>query len=270
MHGRWPRRAGWARIGERIGVRRSSGGSAPSIAVRAALVGTRTRYISVVRSLLRREGIGVRSGGSSSFVARVGELLLPQWLESEIAPLLAVMEKLNEEIPCCRRSARQASEDGCGGSSSVHGARRGGCDGDRVPSDAGRGRAFSRRASGGVVPRAGTAGDELGGKATPRPDHEVGQRPSAMAAGRSAWAVWRSRTVETAVLRAWAQRIAAREARCHGRPSRLAGSCLRCGGTRPPLSRGRSEHSRRGRPDSSRLRRTRRKERAAARRRKTQ
>ena len=50
------------------------------LAVREALVRTRTRYISLVRSLLRREGIGMRSGGTSSFVARVGELLLPPWL----------------------------------------------------------------------------------------------------------------------------------------------------------------------------------------------
>src|SRR5262249_6226280 len=61
-------------------------------------VRTRTRYISVVRSLLGREGIGLRSGGSSSFVARVGVLLLPHWQEAQIAPLLAVMKKLNEEI----------------------------------------------------------------------------------------------------------------------------------------------------------------------------
>jgi transposase len=54
----------------------------------------------------------VRSGGSSSFVARVGELLLPQWLESEIAPLLAVMEKLNEEIHAADdRLAKRANTD---------------------------------------------------------------------------------------------------------------------------------------------------------------
>src|SRR5215467_6491593 len=68
------------------------------LAVREGLVRTRTRYISLVRSLLRREGIRMRSGAASSFSARVGELSLPQWLAAEIAPLLAVMEKLNEEI----------------------------------------------------------------------------------------------------------------------------------------------------------------------------
>ena len=82
------------------------------LAVREALVRTRTRYVSVVRSLLRREGIGVRSGGSSTLVARVGELSLPHWLKAQIVPLLAVMEKLNEEIRAADdRIARRAKGD---------------------------------------------------------------------------------------------------------------------------------------------------------------
>ena len=68
------------------------------LAVREALVRTRTRYISVVRSLLRREGIRMRSGGSSTFVARVGELWLAQWLQSAIAPLLAVRSSTKRSV----------------------------------------------------------------------------------------------------------------------------------------------------------------------------
>src|SRR5262249_61365584 len=82
------------------------------LTVGEALVRTRTRYISVVRSLLRREGIGVRSGGSTSFVTRVDELSLPHWLKAQIVPLLAVMEKLNEEIRAADdRIARRAKGD---------------------------------------------------------------------------------------------------------------------------------------------------------------
>jgi transposase len=82
------------------------------LAVREALVRTRARYISLVRSLLRREGIAVRSGAASSWIVRVSELSLPQWLEAEIAPLLAVMEKLNEEIRAADgRIAKRARED---------------------------------------------------------------------------------------------------------------------------------------------------------------
>ncbi len=80
--------------------------------MRDALVRTRTRYISVVRSLLRREGIRVRSGAASSFVDRVGELSSPQALKAQIEPLLVVMEKVNEEIGAAdRRLAVRAKED---------------------------------------------------------------------------------------------------------------------------------------------------------------
>ena len=44
------------------------------LAVRESLVQTRTKYISLVRALLRREGLRVRPGGSSSFLERVGEV----------------------------------------------------------------------------------------------------------------------------------------------------------------------------------------------------
>jgi transposase len=82
--------------------------------VREGLVRTRTRYISLVRSLLRREGIWMRSGAASSFSTRVGEVSLPQWLAAKMAPLLAVMEKLNGEIRAAddRIAKRAAHEDG--------------------------------------------------------------------------------------------------------------------------------------------------------------
>ena len=166
MRGRWPRRAGWARIGERIGVRRSSGGSAPSSRWGKRWWGRGPRYISVVRSLLRREGVGVGAAGAHRVCGAGGRAFASAMAGVRDCTAVGRDGEAQRRDPCCRRSARQASEDGCGGSSSVHGARRGGCDGDRVPSDAGRGGAFSRRASGGVVPRAGAAGDELWGKSS--------------------------------------------------------------------------------------------------------
>ncbi len=58
------------------------------LTVREALGRTRTRYIAVVRSLLRQHGWRVRSGGAEAFSQRVRALPLPgRWL-SEIAPLL--------------------------------------------------------------------------------------------------------------------------------------------------------------------------------------
>ena len=83
-----------------------------ALAVREALVRTRTRYISVVRSLLRREGIRVRSGAASTFGERVRELDVPAELAGQIAPLLRVMEQVGEEIRSTdRRLAVRAKED---------------------------------------------------------------------------------------------------------------------------------------------------------------
>jgi transposase len=68
------------------------------LAVREALVQTRTKYISLVRALLRREGLRVRPGSSSSFVDRVKEVEISRQLRREIAPILKLMAPLNRQI----------------------------------------------------------------------------------------------------------------------------------------------------------------------------
>jgi len=68
------------------------------LAVRESLVRTRTKYISLVRSLLRREGLRIKPGSSSSFRERVGELEIPKHLQREIAPILTLMIPLNRQI----------------------------------------------------------------------------------------------------------------------------------------------------------------------------
>jgi transposase len=66
--------------------------------VRDALVRTRTRYISLIRALLRQQGYRVPSGGAEAFPTRVRTLVLPGPLLSLIAPLLAVMRHLNRQL----------------------------------------------------------------------------------------------------------------------------------------------------------------------------
>ena len=61
------------------------------LAVRDALVRTRTRYIALIRALLRRHGWRVPTGSAETFSRRVMALSLPGRLLSEVAPLLAVM-----------------------------------------------------------------------------------------------------------------------------------------------------------------------------------
>jgi len=57
------------------------------LAVREALVQTRSRYISVVGALLRREGLRVATGHGEGFVKRVEKLALPGLLKSDRAAL---------------------------------------------------------------------------------------------------------------------------------------------------------------------------------------
>jgi transposase len=68
------------------------------LAVRETLVRTRARYISLVGALLRAEGIRVTSGAAEGFVRRVGQLAVDGQLKSEIAPLLATMLQLNKQV----------------------------------------------------------------------------------------------------------------------------------------------------------------------------
>jgi transposase len=66
--------------------------------VRDALVRTRTRYISLIRALLRQQGYRVPSGSAEAFPRRVRAVALPGRLLSTIAPLLAVMRHLNTQL----------------------------------------------------------------------------------------------------------------------------------------------------------------------------
>ena len=68
------------------------------LGVRDALVHTRTRYISVIRALLRQQGYRVPSGSAEGFIQRVRALPLPGRLLSVVAPPLAVMRPLNRQL----------------------------------------------------------------------------------------------------------------------------------------------------------------------------
>lgn len=66
--------------------------------VRDALVRTRTRYISLIRALLRQHGYRVPSGSAENFIARVRALPLPGRLLSVVAPLLALLHPLHRQL----------------------------------------------------------------------------------------------------------------------------------------------------------------------------
>jgi len=68
------------------------------LAVRDTLVRTRTRYISLVRALLRQHGWQVPTGSAEHFSRRVLALPLPGRLRFEVAPLLAVMRQVHQQL----------------------------------------------------------------------------------------------------------------------------------------------------------------------------
>jgi transposase len=82
------------------------------LAVRDALVRTRTRYVALVKALVRRDGLRLPSGEPERTVAKLAALELPQPLADELAPLVAVLEPLNGEIALAdRRLAEFAAQD---------------------------------------------------------------------------------------------------------------------------------------------------------------
>ena len=79
------------------------------VAVREALVQTRTRHISLIRALLRQQGYRMRSGGGATFADRVGELDLPEGLRVQMAPLLEVMRSVNAQLKAAGISPKPAT-----------------------------------------------------------------------------------------------------------------------------------------------------------------
>jgi len=82
------------------------------LAVRDALVRTRTRYVGVIKALVRRDGLRVATGEPIHLLPKLAALPLPAPLASELAPLLTLFEPLNGEIVAAdRRLERRAAAD---------------------------------------------------------------------------------------------------------------------------------------------------------------
>src|SRR5262245_36253799 len=63
-----------------------------------AVVRTRPRSIALTRALLRQHGWRVPTGSAETFSRRVMALPLPGRLLSEVAPLLAIMRTVNQQL----------------------------------------------------------------------------------------------------------------------------------------------------------------------------
>lgn len=68
------------------------------LVVRDSLVKSRARSIILCGALIRAAGLRVASGGPHTFVQRVQRVSMPGEVKAQVAPLLAVMVHLNEQI----------------------------------------------------------------------------------------------------------------------------------------------------------------------------
>jgi len=81
------------------------------LAVREAMVRTRAKYISLIRSLLRRDGLRIAAGTARCFSVRLSALQLSNELREEVMPLLTLMESLNEQIKGADEQLAQLVKD---------------------------------------------------------------------------------------------------------------------------------------------------------------
>ena len=68
------------------------------LAVREAIVRTRSKYISLIRALVRRDGLRVAAGTPRSFAMRLDRLPLSVELRAELTPLLTLLASINEQL----------------------------------------------------------------------------------------------------------------------------------------------------------------------------
>jgi transposase len=78
------------------------------LAVRDALVRTRTRYVALIKAAIRREGLRLAQGEPERTVAKLDALTeLPTATRAELAPLVALLEPLNTAIAAADRRIAQ-------------------------------------------------------------------------------------------------------------------------------------------------------------------
>jgi len=68
------------------------------LAVRDALVRTRTRYVAIIKAAVRREGLRLSSGEAQNTAQKLASLSLPTPVVAELAPLVDLFAPLNAAI----------------------------------------------------------------------------------------------------------------------------------------------------------------------------
>jgi len=176
-------------------------------AVREALVRTRTRCIALAKALVRRDGLRVPNSTAANFVERLTAVPLAPTLAAELAPLIAVLGPLNVQVEAAdARIAALGRTDPIVAllqtAPSIGPVTSSGLvaiadDIGRFPS------AHQFEAFLGLVPGERSSGEKR------RVGHitKAGNRRARYLLVEAAWRILRSKAADTAVLRAWAQRI---------------------------------------------------------------
>jgi len=180
------------------------------VAVREALVQTRTRYISLIRALLRQQGYRVRSGGAATFFERVDELELPEAFKAQMAPLLEVMGSVNAQLKVMDKALEQQAKTHEVAKRLCTAAGVGPVTAISFVATVDRVERFDNakqvRAYLGLVPRELSSGEkQYRGHIT-----KAGNRRMRALLVEASWQLLRSRRADTEALRAWAHRIALR------------------------------------------------------------
>lgn len=196
------------------------------IATREALVRMRARSILLTGSLARQTGLHVPGGKAETFATRLTTLALPDPLRKAVAPLLRVLETLNQQVT----AADAALEDMVSTDPRVH----------RLQTVPGVGPIIAAtfvatvdredRFSGphqleaylGLVPREYSSGErQARGRIT-----KAGNARLRYLLIEGAWSILNHQKPETAALRAWALRLAARR----GKPRAVVALARRLAG----------------------------------------
>lgn len=178
--------------------------------VREALVFTRSKYISLIGALIRREGVRIAPGSADKFLDRLEQAALPDTMKDELAPLIVTMQVINEQIAEAERRlwAQVKNDDVAKRIMSVPGVG---------PVTAGTfvavvdtverfSTARQVRAYLGLVPREMSSGE------TQRRGHitKAGNSRMRSLLVEAAWSLLRSQRAEAQPLKDWANRIAGR------------------------------------------------------------
>jgi transposase len=180
------------------------------LAVREALVRTRTRYIAIAKAFARRDGLRVPSSESHLVAKRVAALVIPATLEAELTPLFAILEPLNAQIVAADHRITALSRSDPIVALLATAPSIGPLTASAVVSTIDDIARFTSahhfEAFLGLVPGERSSGEKRRvGRIT-----KVGDVRTRYLLVEAGWRILRSKSLETAALRAWALKIAAR------------------------------------------------------------